>query len=100
MSVNNENSLKSKFDHLFTIISGDRFLKMQGLGNEVPFFICPFSPKDMSQMNDIQTQLASKLRVEGVKVLTINLYDLSEFLNDYTGTKTNVVEYVVKKVYF
>ena len=77
MSVNNKKSLKSKFDHLFAIISGERFLKMQGLGNEVPFFICPFSPKDTSQMNDIQIQLASKLRVEGVEVLTINLYDLS-----------------------
>ena len=30
-------SIKDRFDHLFSVISGDRFLKMQGLGKEVPF---------------------------------------------------------------
>ena len=30
--------------HLFEVISGQRFLRMEGLGNEVPFFIYPFEP--------------------------------------------------------
>lgn len=92
MSVNSKDTLKSKFDHLFAIISGERFLKMQGLGNEVPFFICPFSPKEIKQMSDIQIQLASKLRVEGVEVLTINLYDLSIALLKDRGIWDQIIE--------
>ncbi len=35
---------QQRFQHLFTVVSSERFLKMQGLGNEVPFFICPYPP--------------------------------------------------------
>ena len=38
--------LKERFAHLYAIISGERFLKKMGLGNEVPFFICPYPPKE------------------------------------------------------
>ena len=33
-------------EHLLDVISGQRFLQMEGLGNEVPFFIYPFEPED------------------------------------------------------
>ena len=78
MSItNNLNSSKSVYDHLFGIISGDRFLSMQSIGNEVPFYICPFLPEDASEMSKIQRQLSNRLNNQGVTVLTINLYDLS-----------------------
>jgi len=34
-------SVQDRFQHLLDVISSRRFLDMQGLGNEVPFFICP-----------------------------------------------------------
>ena len=70
-------SLQDRFQHLFTVISGQRFLKMQGLGNEVPFFICPFRPEEFMEMERIQRQLSNRLEQVGVKILEINLYDLS-----------------------
>ena len=70
-------SIQDRHQHLFTLISSERFLRKQGLGNEVPFFICPFSPKEAVEMERTAGQLARKLEQIGVLVLEINLYDLS-----------------------
>ncbi|WP_084456824.1 DUF1788 domain-containing protein [Desulfogranum mediterraneum] len=69
--------MQERFQHLFDVISGQRFLKMQGLGNEVPFFICPYSPQNSVEMSRIQGQLVNRLEQIGVRVLKIDLYDLS-----------------------
>lgn len=69
--------IAEKYQHLFSLISSERFLKMQGLGNEVPFFICPYRPEEAVEMEKLRKQLASKLRQSGVQVLEIDLYDLS-----------------------
>lgn len=63
--------------HLFDVISSSRFLAMEGLGNEVPFFIYPYSPTDSLEVVNVQHRLTSKLRLKGITVLEINLYDLS-----------------------
>jgi hypothetical protein len=71
-----------RFQHLLSVISGQRFLLKQGLGNEVPFFICPYKPEEAIQMERLQRQLVNQLSQTGVRVLEINLYDLSiEILN-------------------
>jgi hypothetical protein len=76
-------SIQKRSQHLFDVISGQRFLKKQGLGNEVPFFICPFKPEESVEMERIRRQLANRLEKAGVRVLEINLYDLSiEILRD------------------
>lgn len=68
---------QQRYQHLVTVISSERFLKMQGLGNEVPFFICPYSPKDALEMAQTVKQLARKLEQQGIQVLKIDLYDLA-----------------------
>ena len=68
--------IKDRFQHLLTVISSQRFLNKQGLGNEVPFFICPFKPKDTLDMSRMRQQLIKKLAQKGIDVLDINLYDL------------------------
>ena len=68
---------KKSYDHLLAVVSSERFLKMQGLGNEVPFFICPFRPDERNEMLRLQDQLTRQLQKKGVTVLNINLYDLS-----------------------
>lgn len=75
--------MQDRFQHLFAVISGQRFLKKQGLGNEVPFFICPYEPERSVEMERLQRQLINRLDQAGVRILEINLYDLSiEILKD------------------
>jgi hypothetical protein len=70
-------TMQDRFQHLFAVISGQRFLNKQGLGNEVPFFICPFKPEESVEMERLQHQLVNRLEQSGVRILEINLYDLS-----------------------
>lgn len=81
MRVQLENSsVQERFQHLFDVISGQRFLSKQGLNNEVPFFICPFKPQDALEMERLRHKLVNRLAQSGVRVLEINLYDLSVVL--------------------
>ena len=75
--VIDKENMQERFHHLFSVISGKRFLQRQGLGNEVPFFICPFQIKEAVEMERLQKQLVNRLEQSGVQVLEINLYDLS-----------------------
>lgn len=70
-------SIQDRFKHLVAVISGQRFLKKQGLGKEVPFFICPFKPEETVEMEQIRHQLIKHLGQKGIRVLEVNLYDLS-----------------------
>ena len=69
--------IKDRFQHLAAVISGERFLKKQGLGNEVPFFICPYPPEEAVEMGRMQKHLVNHLGKQGIRVLEINLYDLA-----------------------
>jgi hypothetical protein len=70
-------TMQERFQHLLAVISGNRFLQMTGIGKEVPFYICPYKPEDALDIERIQKQLANQLEQIGVRVLSINLYDLS-----------------------
>ena len=70
-------SIKERFSHLYTVISSARFLKKQGLGNEIPFFICSYAQQEAVAMSKHIRSLVKKLEVSGVRVLEVNLYDLS-----------------------
>jgi hypothetical protein len=78
MKVNPQNlSPNELFQHLFAVVSSSRFLNKQGLGNEVPFFICPFKPEQAVEMAKMQDQLTKRLTEAGIQILAINLYDLT-----------------------
>jgi len=83
---------KERFDHLVAVISSDRFLRKQGLGNEVPFFICPYSPEDALEMERQRGQLTNQLENRGLTVLEINLYDLAIQLLQDRGIWAEVLE--------
>lgn len=70
-------SMQDRFQHLYSVVSGQRFLNKQGLGNEVPFFICPFRAEEAAEMERLQRQLVNRLEQGGLRILSINLYDLS-----------------------
>ena len=68
---------RERQDHLLEVVSSQRFLRKLGLGNEVPFFICPFPAGDAVDMEQVRGQLVRQLANRGVTVLDINLYDLA-----------------------
>jgi hypothetical protein len=77
--------LANRFEHLVNVIGGQRFLQMRGLNNDLPFYICEFRASEAFEMQSLQRQLIgslANLKVaclggRGVRVLDINLYDLS-----------------------
>ena len=65
------------FNHLIKVVSSERFLKKQGLGKEVPFFIFPFCPADALRIEDDVINVIKKLKVEkGIEILHLNLYKI------------------------
>lgn len=70
-------SIQIRYDHLLKLFRGKRFLNKEGLGNEVPFFICPYSPNEAVEMSKAQKMLISNLAQGGVRVLAIDLFDIS-----------------------
>jgi len=74
-TVTAKNLAETQF-HLLTVISSQRFLRNEGLNNEVPFHICPFEPQVHDDMVQAIRQLKNELAERDVGVLEINLYDL------------------------
>lgn len=70
-------SVKDTYDRLLKLIGSETFLKMQGLGNEVPFYICPFPVCESVEVDKMRQQLANTLANRGIQVLAVDLYDLS-----------------------
>lgn len=69
--------LAKQEEHLFAVLSGKRFLQMEGLGNEVPFFIYPYPPEDALAVAQIKKRVKNRLSQKGINVREVNLYDLS-----------------------
>ena len=79
--------MKSKLNHtlnrkerdelLYSVITSERFLTKQGLGNEIPFFIYPFPPEEGLSMVQDRKNLVTRIGNTGTKVLDLNLYDLA-----------------------
>ena len=64
-------------DHLLAVLSGKRFLQMEGLSNEVPFFIYPYPPESALDVAQAKKRVKNKLSQKGITVREVNLYDLS-----------------------
>lgn len=76
-------NLTKQEEHLFAVLSGKRFLQMEGLSNEVPFFIYPYPPEDALVVAQAKKRIKNKLSQKGINVREVNLYDLSvEILKD------------------
>jgi len=70
-------SRKERAEHLHRVITSERFLTKQGLGNEVPFFICPYPASEGLTMVDDLKDLVSRVGHAGVRVLDLSLYDIA-----------------------
>ena len=86
-------SIAEQEEHLFAVLSGKRFLQMEGLGNEVPFFIFPYEPEESLKVGQAKKRIKNKLATErGIKVLEVNLYDLSVEILKERGVWERVLE--------
>lgn len=63
-------------DTIFRIISNDKFLSMEGLGNEVPFFVHTYHIAEQVTMYRRVAELVKRLETAGIRTLPISLYDM------------------------
>jgi hypothetical protein len=78
-------TLTARFEHAYRVISSTSFLGMEGLGNEVPYFILPYAPVDEPSVSGERSRLLNRLRTSGVSVCDIDLWRLASDLWDETG---------------
>ncbi|WP_314191900.1 DUF1788 domain-containing protein [uncultured Arthrobacter sp.] len=72
-----KSDLSKEEEHLFGVLSGRRFLQMEGLSNEVPFFIYPYDPENALAVSGAKKRIKNRLANKGIVVREVNLYDLS-----------------------
>ena len=88
-----ERNIAQEQEHLLKVLSSQRFLKMEGLGNEVPFFIWAYPPdkelKAQRAIGRVCNQLTTK---HGLSILTIDLYELAMQLLTERGVLDQVIE--------
>ncbi len=71
-----EKTREARFQHILEIASGQKFLKNEGI-DEVPFYISAYQSRLSNEVAEDIERLKSRLDKQGIKVLEINLYDLS-----------------------
>ena len=85
-------SRKERAEHLFKVVTSQRFLTKQGLGNEVPFFICPFPAEEGLSIGEDRKDLITRITHAGITVLDLSLYDLSLGILEERGILEQVLE--------
>ena len=82
---------KERAEHLYRVITSERFLTKQGLGNEVPFFICPFPAQEGLTMIEDRLDLIERIGHAGVTALDLSLYEISLGLLEERGILEDVL---------
>lgn len=85
-------SRKERAEHLFKVVTSQRFLTKQGLGNEVPFFICPYPAEEGLSMVEDRLDLVTRITHAGVPILDLSLYDLSLSILEERGILEQILE--------
>lgn len=85
-------SRKERVEHLFKVVTSERFLTKQGPGNEVPFYICPYPAEEGLSMVEDRLGLITRIRHAGVAVLDLSLYDLSLSILEERGILQQVLD--------
>ncbi len=79
-------NIAQKFKHLLTVIQMKKFLQMEALGGEIPFFISTYHPEQELEIAKAIGGLKNKLETKGIRILDLNLYDIAiDILNEQLG---------------
>lgn len=85
-------SITSDEKHIYEVLRSQRFLKMEGLSKEVPFFIYHYPPEWAVEVEGLRDRVTTKLRSDdGLSVLEIDLYDLAVQLLQERGVWDRVL---------
>ncbi len=85
-------SRKERAEHLFKVVTSQRFLTKQGLGNEVPFFICPYPGEEGLSMAEDRLDIVTRITHAGISVLDLSLYDLSLGILEERGILDQILQ--------
>ncbi len=73
-----QRSLLGDEKHVYNVLSSERFLRMEGLSKEVPFFIYHFPPAWAVEVEGLRDRVTTRLRTDdGLTVADVNLYGLA-----------------------
>jgi hypothetical protein len=70
-------NLTQQEEHLFNVLGSSRFLRMEGLGNEMPMFIYPYAPDHAISVQQAKQRIKNKLAIQGVSIIEVDLYELT-----------------------
>lgn len=68
-------NLDEKFETIYNQISSKKFLNLQGLSGEIPFFISTYNPAQENEVSNRIKLLIKRLKTNGITALNIDLYD-------------------------
>jgi hypothetical protein len=85
------NTIKD-FEKIYNQITTPKFLSMQSLGGEEPFFIYSFDPKEQDLVKAEMERLKKRVEQNGHSVLVINLFDIAIELLKQRGMLDKVLE--------
>ncbi len=89
--------IEERIDKLNEKLQEPRFLKMKGLGNEVPFYIFDYPPEKELLIRETVAKLKDSFLQKEIKILEINLYKLVLGVLFERIPASRVVEYEKKK---
>jgi len=85
-------SLQQRFEHLEKVLSSQSFLKMEGLNNEIPFFVFAHPADEQFAVDHECSHLLARLRSQGISVSHIDLYDTAVDLIKSDGDFEDILE--------
>lgn len=100
--ISEHEKIKRDFTEILEITSSEKFLKMEGLSGEIPFWIAPYDIQYQDFCFQEITHLTIKLANSGIEALVLDLFDLSvEIIDQNIGLeKIFEVEKKRKKIKF
>ena len=89
--------IEERIDLLKKELQKQSFLEMKGLGNEVPFFIFDYPAEEELLIRETTKKLIDTFSKKDIKILNINLYELSLDILHRRTSSEKIIEFEKKK---
>ena len=80
------------FEQMFSQVTTEKFLSMQALGGEEPFFIYSFDPAEQELVSSETKRLKKRVEQKGHSVLVINLFDIAMKMLEDRGMLEKILD--------